>query len=524
MTSDISPEKDISSPKRKPLALIILDGWGHREATENNAIFHASTPTWDSLLAQQPHTLIATSGTAVGLPEGQMGNSEVGHMTLGAGRVVYQNLSRIANAIDDGSFFSNDAYCAAVDNAIKKNKAVHIVGLLSPGGVHSHEDHFSAMIDLAAQRGAKRVFVHAFLDGRDTPPKSAATSLEKIDKQLRSAGVGCIASLCGRFYALDRDKRWDRVQLAYDLLTQGKSEFTAADAISGLHAAYDRNENDEFVKPTVIAAKNETAITIDDDDSVIFMNFRADRAREISHALTDTDFDGFQRTVVPQLGHFVMTTEYEESLKLPCAFPSKNLNNSLGEVLASLDKTQLRIAETEKYAHVTFFYSGGRESLYAGEERILIPSPNVETYDLQPEMSAPELTQRLVTEIHSGKHDVIVCNYANGDMVGHSGVYAAALKAAEAVDSCLAQVIEAIRQTGAQCLITADHGNVEMMRDASDEAHTQHTTGPVSLIYVGEQDISFADGGTLADVAPTMLRLMNLQQPSDMTGRSLIKE
>jgi len=508
---------------KKTTVLIVLDGWGHRSETENNAIYHARTPVWDDLLAHCPNTLIETSGMAVGLPEGQMGNSEVGHMTLGAGRVVYQQLTRMDKAIADGDFFTNPAYCEAVDKASQAGKAVHILGLLSPGGVHSHENHILAMIHLAAQRGAKQVYVHAFLDGRDTPPQSALPSIQAAEQLLRAKGIGRVASLCGRYFAMDRDHRWDRVQQAYDLLTQAKAEHSAVTAEKGLAQAYARGETDEFVKATVIAAAGEPPVRIEDGDSVVFMNFRADRAREITHALVDEDFSGFQRAVRPKLAAFVMSTEYEANLPLPVAFRNEDLGNSLGEYLAGLGKTQLRIAETEKYAHVTFFFSGGREAIYAGEERILVPSPTVATYDLQPEMSAPEVTEKLVQAIRSGQYDFIVCNYANGDMVGHSGIFGAAVKAAEAVDQCLGKVIQAIRDTGSQCLITADHGNAEMMQDEDRQPHTQHTVGPVNLIYVGSRNLSLNEGGTLADVAPSLLELMSIPQPREMTGRSLIQ-
>lgn len=506
---------------RKPMVLIVLDGWGYRVEKENNAIRNARTPVWDGFLAHCPNTLIETSGMAVGLPEGQMGNSEVGHTTLGAGRIVYQQFTRMTKAIRDGEFFTNPAYCDAVDKAVYAGTAVHILGLLSPGGVHSHEDHIHAMIKLAVQRGAGQVYVHAFLDGRDTPPQSAGPSIAMADRLLREAKVGRVASLCGRYYAMDRDNRWERVQLAYDLLTLGKAESVAATGSDGLQQAYARGETDEFVKPVVIAAPGEKAVTINTGDSVIFMNFRADRAREITHAFVDEDFSGFARTARPKLASFVMSTEYEANLHIPCAFAAENLNNSLGEYLASLGKTQLRIAETEKYAHVTFFFSGGREALYPGEERVLVPSPKVATYDLQPEMSAPQVTERLVQEIHSGKYDLIVCNYANGDMVGHTGIYEAAVKAAEAIDRCLGKVAQAVRDAGGQCLVTADHGNAEMMLDENRQPHTQHTTGPVSLIYLGDRKLSLADGGTLADVAPTILALMGLPQPPEMTGHNL---
>lgn len=510
-----------TTPPRIPMVLIVLDGWGHRLEHDNNAIYHANTPVWDGLLRNCPNTTIETSGMAVGLPDGQMGNSEVGHTTLGAGRVVYQSFTRMTKAIRDGEFFSNPAYCQAIDNATKAGKAVHILGLLSPGGVHSHEDHVFAMIEMARQRGARQVFVHAFLDGRDTPPKSAQPSVEKADRLLRNAGIGRVASLCGRYYAMDRDNRWDRVQLAYDLLTQATG--TRADtAVDGLLAAYGRGETDEFVKPVVIASAQEKPVVIADGDSVIFMNFRADRAREITHAFVDEPFAGFVRAVTPKLSSFVMSTEYEANLALPCAFTATSLENSMGEYVANLGKTQFRIAETEKYAHVTFFFSGGREDCYPGEERALIPSPKVATYDLQPEMSAPEVTDRLVQAITSRKYDLIVCNYANGDMVGHTGIYAAAVKAAEAVDHCLGRVVEAVRASGGHCLITADHGNAEMMLDENNEPHTQHTVGPVPLVYIGPRRLLLSDGGTLADVAPTMLALMGLPQPVEMTGHSLV--
>ena len=451
-----------------------------------------------------------------------MGNSEVGHITLGAGRVVYQNFTRINKAITDGDFFSNPTYTNAIDKAIAGNKAVHILGLLSPGGVHSHEEHINAMIKLAAQRGAKKVYLHAFLDGRDTPPRSAEASLKTTETLFSTLGVGRIASICGRFYAMDRDQRWDRLQTAYDMLTQGRTEHQAFSPIEGLHAGYDRDENDEFILPTIICGDGETPISIEDGDTVIFMNFRPDRARQITNAFVDENFDGFNRAVKPRLADFVMTTEYSADIKANCAFPPKNLDDSLGEYLSNQGKTQLRIAETEKYAHVTFFFSGGQETLYEGEDRILIPSPKVATYDLKPEMSAYELTDKLIEAINSQKYDAIICNYANCDQVGHSGVFEAAVQAVEVVDACLEKVVSAIRHAGGQCLITADHGNVEQMFDEqSGQVHTQHTTLPVPLIYVGNKDLTLSDNGSLADVAPTILTLMELPQPTAMTGHSL---
>ncbi len=459
----------------------------------------------------------------VGLPDGQMGNSEVGHMNLGAGRVVYQDFTRITKSISDGDFFSNEALTQAVDKAIANNGAVHILGLLSPGGVHSHEDHISAMIKLADERGAAAIFVHAFLDGRDMPPQSAQPSIEKIDSQLQATGKGRIASLNGRYFAMDRDNRWDRIETAYNLLTQGTAEFSATTAAAGLQAAYERQETDEFVKPTTIVGEGETAATINDGDAVIFMNYRADRARQLSRAFVDTDFAEFKRNKVPAIADFVMLTQYAASIKTSCAFPPTELKNVLGEYLANHGKTQLRLAETEKYAHVTFFFSGGREELFEGEERSLVQSPDVATYDLQPEMSAPEVTERLVAAIKGGKHDVIICNYANGDMVGHTGVFPAAVKAVEALDHSLGQVVAAIKEVDGDLLITADHGNCEQMSDPiSGQPHTAHTTDPVPLVYVGSQNLTLNEnGGALSDIAPTILKLMGEQQPEEMTGTPL---
>jgi 2,3-bisphosphoglycerate-independent phosphoglycerate mutase len=512
------------SSNKSPKILIIVDGFGFSDSDKYNAITAANAPCWQSLWKNNPKTLISTSGMAVGLPEGQMGNSEVGHMTLGAGRVVYQNFTRINKAIADGDFFTNPVFCDAIDGAIENDKAVHIVGLLSPGGVHSHEDHINAMLEMAVQRGATKVYIHASLDGRDCPPRSAKASLEKTQALCDKLGVGKIASIIGRFFSMDRDNRWDRVEQAYRLMTQGYATYIAKSAVEGLEAAYDRDENDEFVQATAIVAEGESAITIEDGDAIISMNFRPDRAREITHALVDEQFDGFNRQKQPKLSSFVMATEYEATLDLPCAYPPENLVNSLGEYLASQGKQQLRIAETEKYAHVTFFFSGGREALYDGEERILIPSPDVETYDQQPEMSAFEVTEKLVDAIHSGRFDTIICNYANCDQVGHTGDFEASVKAVEAVDNCLKQVLDAAATQQGEVLITADHGNVEEMFDeSSNQPHTQHTTLPVPLVYSGPHQISLDSGGSLADIAPTILDMMGLDKPAEMSGRSLIK-
>ncbi|WP_105199468.1 2,3-bisphosphoglycerate-independent phosphoglycerate mutase [Pseudoalteromonas sp. T1lg10] len=508
----------MTQPK-KPLVLMILDGWGYREESESNAILAANTPVLDKLWQQCPHTLISGSGMDVGLPDGQMGNSEVGHVNLGAGRVVYQDFTRITKAIEDGTFATNPALVNAIDAAVNAGKAVHLMGLMSPGGVHSHEDHIIAAIELAAERGAQEIYVHAFLDGRDTPPRSAEATLKNIDAAFARVGKGRIASLIGRYYSMDRDNRWERIESAYDLMVLGEAEYHAADAVSGLQAAYERGENDEFVKATVIG---ETAATINDGDAVLFMNFRADRARQMTRTFVDADFKGFNKKKTPQLAAFVMLTEYAADIDAPVAFPPEPLNNVLGEWLAKHNKTQLRISETEKYAHVTFFFSGGREQEFAGESRELIPSPDVATYDLQPEMNSELLTDKLVEAIHSGKYDVIICNYPNGDMVGHSGVFEAAVKACEAVDHCIGRVLEALEQSGGEALITADHGNAEQMQNAqTGQAHTAHTSEPVPFIYIG-RDAEPVAGKTLSDVAPTMLHLLGMEQPAEMTGSPIM--
>jgi 2,3-bisphosphoglycerate-independent phosphoglycerate mutase len=511
--------------KRKPLVLVILDGCGHSDDKQYNAVANADRPVWENLWHDgHPSTLIGTSGLAVGLPDGQMGNSEVGHMTIGAGRVIYQNFTRINKALDDGDFDSNPAYCDAIDDTVVNDKAVHIFGLLSKGGVHGHEDHINAMIELAVKRGSKRVYLHAFLDGRDCPPRSANASLEKTHQLCKASGVAKIASVIGRFYAMDRDNRWERTSQAYRLITEGVADYCAKTPMDALDNAYARGENDEFVSATCICEEGATPTVLDDGDAVIFMNFRPDRARQISHAIVDTDFTGFDRFVVRKPSHFVMTTEYEANLNCPCAFPPIPIINSLGEFLSKQKKRQLRIAETEKYAHVTFFLSGGREASYDGEERMLLPSPKVATYDLQPEMSAPQVTERLIEAIESGHFDAIICNYANCDMVGHTGDYNAAMQSVDAVDECLQKVLASLRQVGGEALITADHGNVELMFDSAiNQPHTQHTTLPVPLVYVGDRTLKLSEGGSLADIAPTMLALMDLSKPAEMSGRSLIE-
>lgn len=503
-----------------PHLLVIMDGVGHREAVEDNAFLAANKPNLTAIQQKHPHSLISGSGEDVGLPDGQMGNSEVGHMNLGAGRVLYQDFTRITKDIRTGAFFEHQVLVDAVEKAKAAQGVVHIMGLLSDGGVHSHQDHIVAMCELALKRGAT-VYLHAFLDGRDTPPKSAQPSLEKLDQLFAQyPNQGRIATMIGRYFAMDRDNRWDRVEQAYRLLTEGEAVRTAATASEGLAQAYAADESDEFVKATRIG---EIA-KIQDGDSVVFMNFRADRAREISRAFIETDFSGFARVTVPALASFVMLTRYQASLDAPVAYMPQALSNTLGEYVSNLGKTQLRIAETEKYAHVTFFFSGGREDEYPGEKRILIPSPNVATYDLQPEMSAYEVTDALVAAIESGEYDLLVVNYANGDMVGHTGVFDAAVKAVEAVDLCLGRLYAAINAKHGHMLITADHGNVEQMQDyVSGQVHTQHTTELVPFIYVGPTDARIAEGGVLADVAPTLLSLMQVEIPAEMQGRNLIE-
>lgn len=503
-----------------PVLLLILDGFGYREEADFNAIAQAKKPNWDRLWRDYPHTLIKTSALDVGLPRGQMGNSEVGHLNIGAGRVVYQDLTRIDLAIENGSFFDNPALVAAAQTALQRGSALHIMGLLSPGGVHSHEAHIHAMLELAVRAGLKKIFLHAFLDGRDTPPRSAAQSLRDLQDKCAQLGAGRIATLVGRYFVMDRDNRWERVQVAYDMLTRGVAPFTAADAPAGLDAAYARGENDEFVQATVLG---EPA-PMQDDDAVVFMNFRADRAREITRALTGEKFDSFARTRFPRLANFTSLSSYGEDFHLPCAYTADPIHNGIGEYLSGLGLKQLRIAETEKYAHVTYFMNGGKELPYPGEDRILVPSPKVATYDLKPEMSAVEVTDKLEAAIRSRQYHAILCNYANGDMVGHSGIMDAAVKAVEALDTCIGRVVNATLECGGEVLITADHGNAEQMRDnTTQQAHTAHTLNLVPFLYVGRQaNIAVPGAGALQDVAPTLLAMMGLPQPVEMTGKSLL--
>ncbi|HJU39606.1 MAG TPA: 2,3-bisphosphoglycerate-independent phosphoglycerate mutase, partial [Tahibacter sp.] len=475
----------------KPVLLLILDGWGHRTETEYNAIALARCPNWRRLVAHEAHDLVETHGLEVGLPDGQMGNSEVGHMNIGAGRIVYQDLTRIDRDIATGTFGDNAALVGACDAAVAGSGTLHVFGLVSPGGVHSHEEHIYALLDLARRRGVPRIAVHAFLDGRDVPPKSAEPSLRALEGKCAAIPGAFVATVSGRYYAMDRDKRWDRVKLAYDAIADATSEFHAASATGALAAAYARGENDEFVKPTVVGA----GARIGDGDAVVYMNFRADRARQLTQAFVDRAFDGFARSRDIALSAFVTLTEYSADLAVTAvAYQPQSMANTLGEYLAGLGRTQLRIAETEKYAHVTFFFSGGREAPFDGEERILVPSPKVATYDLQPQMSCPELTDRLVDAIRSRRFDFVACNIANPDMVGHTGILEAAIAAVEAVDVALGRIEAAIREVGGAMLITADHGNLEQMLDENGQPHTQHTVGPVPLVYVGPRGARVVHG------------------------------
>ena len=511
-------------PRPKPVVLIILDGFGYNPSVEYNAIAAANTPTWDALWDSCPHTLLHCAGETVGLPDDQMGNSEVGHLHLGAGRLINQDFTAVNKAIRDGSFFENPALVAAAVKARDSGKALHIFGLLSPGGVHSHDRQIQAMAELAVKHGVKKVYMHAFLDGRDTPPQSAAGSIKALEAKFTELGNGCIATITGRFYAMDRDNRWDRVEKAYRLIVEGEAEFTAATALEGLEQAYARGETDEFVQATAIVPAGGQPVHLEDGDSVVFMNFRADRAREITKAINDAEFDGFPRKAIRALGAYVTLTEYHQDFTYPVAFPPVSITHTLGEVLAEKGLTQLRLAETEKYAHVTFFFNGGRDDPFPGESRILIPSPKVKTYDMQPEMSAPAVTDELVKAIEGQAYDVIICNYANGDMVGHTGIMEAAVLAVETLDASLKRVVDALDKVGGELLVTADHGNVEQMVDPeTGVALTQHTTFPVPLVFKGRAGLKLEEGGNLADIAPTLLHLLGIEQPAVMTGRSLLR-
>jgi 2,3-bisphosphoglycerate-independent phosphoglycerate mutase len=508
----------------KPVVLIVLDGWGINMTKEGNAIASAHAPIYESLLRDWPHTQLRASGEAVGLPDGQMGNSEVGHLNLGAGRVVYQDSTRISKAIREGDFFKNPVLLSAMESVKQSKRTLHLMGLLSDGGVHSRLDHIFALFDMVKTQGITNVFFHAFLDGRDTPPSSAIEYITAIEEHFSKIGIGAIATVSGRYYSMDRDKRWERVQKAYEAMVMGEGirKYSAVEAVK---QSYEHNRTDEFMIPTVILEpkKNCPLATMRSGDTVIFCNFRSDRAREITRTLTDPEFRGFKRQMFPKLSSFVCLTTYDETFDLPVAFAPVRLTNILGEVLSSHGLRQLRIAETEKYAHVTFFFNGGEEPPFPLEDRILIPSPrDVATYDKKPEMSAREITDALVKHITSGQYGFILANYANPDMVGHTGVLEAAIKAVEVLDECLGRVLRAAQEAGAHVLITADHGNLEIMSDPSTgQPHTAHTTDPVPFIVIGKM-VNLRKEGLLADVAPTILDFLGIEKPAEMTGRSLI--
>jgi 2,3-bisphosphoglycerate-independent phosphoglycerate mutase len=509
------------SARSKKAILIILDGWGWREEMSANAVLLAKTPNFDRLWEHNPHTLIEASGPWVGLPEGQMGNSEVGHLNIGAGRVVYQDIVRIDRAIRDGSFVTNPVLVAAMDRA-RAGGALHLIGLLSDGGVHSHQQHVHALLDMAKAHGVRDVFVHAILDGRDTSPHGGEGYVRALEDHMRAQGVGSIATVVGRYYPMDRDKRWERTRRGYDLFTRGEGQ-RAATAAEAIRASYQRGVTDEFVEPVLIAADGAAPRgLVRDGDVVIFFNFRADRARQITHAFTDESFDGFERHARPRV-HYVCMSRYENTFQLPIVFPPESREHILVDTAAANGKTTLRIAETEKYAHVTYFFNGGEEREFPGETRILIPSPKVATYDLKPGMSAREVTDALIGEIRSDRHDYIVCNFANADMVGHTGVLAAAIKACETVDECVGRTLEAIDLERCAVIVTADHGNAELMVDpATGGPHTAHTTNPVPCILVDpEYRGELIKGGSLRDIAPTMLNYMGVPLPGEMTGRDL---
>jgi 2,3-bisphosphoglycerate-independent phosphoglycerate mutase len=508
---------------RRPLMLMILDGWGYREAKEGNAILAARTPNLDLLTEEYPWCLLEASGEAVGLPEGQMGNSEVGHLNIGAGRIVYQDLTRINLSIRKGDFFKNTAFLNAISNVKANYSSLHLMGLVSYGGVHSYMTHLYSLIKLAQEKRIKNVYIHVFLDGRDVPPKAALKDVKELDAFCKESGSAKIATVSGRYYAMDRDKRWDRTKLAYDALTSGIAPYTAPDAETAVSEAYERGETDEFVKPTVITdSKGKPEAIIQDSDSVIFFNFRPDRARQLTWAFVNKVFEGFTREKRPKV-HYVCMAQYDETLDLPIAFPPEELKNVLGEVLSKQGLVQLRIAETEKYAHVTFFLNGGQEKCYEGEDRCLIPSPKIATYDLKPEMSAYEVTDEVIKRIRSGKYDVIFLNFANMDMVGHTGILEAAVKAVETVDSCVGRIVTALKEVEGVALVTADHGNAEQMENPiTGEPHTAHTLNPVKCIYAGNGEVKALKNGKLCDLAPTLLELLKLRKPEEMTGESLI--
>jgi len=507
---------------KAPLALVILDGWGQADCSPDNAVCQAETPVLDRLFEEFPHTSLGASGLDVGLPDGQMGNSEVGHLNIGAGRIVYQDLTRISKSIKDGDFFTNQVMLEGMKQVRERGGKLHLCGLLSDGGVHSHNTHLYALVEMARQQGIGEICIHAFMDGRDTPPKSGAGYLQDLERELERIGAGAVATVSGRYYAMDRDNRWERVERAWQALVHGEG-LTAGSSAAAIEAAYRAEQTDEFVEPRVILREGKPVGTVTDGDGILFFNFRADRARELTRAFTFDNFDGFERGERPDLACYLCLTEYDETFGLPVVFPPESYPDIFGEVLAKAGKTQLRIAETEQYAHVTFFFNGGVEEPFPGEERVLIPSPKeVATYDQKPEMSALEVTEEVIARVESGQYDVIVLNYANPDMVGHTGVLPAAVRAMETVDTCLGRVVDAILAAGGGLLITADHGNCEKMSDGG-QPHTAHTSDPVPLLLVDDRYRERKlKPGILADLAPTMLHLLGLRQPTEMSGTSLL--
>ncbi|SJZ41486.1 2,3-bisphosphoglycerate-independent phosphoglycerate mutase [Selenihalanaerobacter shriftii] len=509
----------------KPFALVVLDGWGLNEKEKGNAIKQANTNNFEKLLDKYPNTVLESSGKAVGLPEGQMGNSEVGHLNLGAGRIVYQDLTKISLAIEDGSFFKNNVILEVIKNCKWNDSALHLLGLLSDGGVHSHIEHLYGLLELAQKNEIEEVYIHAILDGRDVPPKSAKGYIKELEKKIEEIGVGEIATVSGRYYTMDRDERWDRIEKAYNAMAFGEG-ITAESALEAVEQSYQDENTDEFVLPTVIVKDNNPVAKVNENDSVIFYNFRADRARQITRTFTDSAFHGFERKPEAPKVQFVCMTEYDETIDAPVAYPPETIINTLGEILGKNDLKQLRIAETEKYAHVTFFFNGGKEKPNSGEDRELIPSPKIATYDEKPEMSIYEVVNRLFDRLENNNYDVVIMNFANPDMVGHTGDLDACKAAVEAVDKTLPQVVDKILDMGGELLITADHGNAEQMLDyETKDLYTAHTNNKVPCIYVTqtEQDIKIANEGTLADIAPTMLEILNIEQPKEMTGNPLFR-